>query len=376
MRVRIKESVRSLLVRMLHRVDGTEPRVDSERYFIPDEFEFSHRLCFMLHDLLTDVVVQGEKDGIFKIHLEIKDKTRLKEMEGLRGEELLSWLEDQGFETEVVLLIYKTVCLGLLSDLCHFLYEALKNSEKGKLTVCYSLLRKPFVENLFYLEWMLGDLVDFLRRFKDGSADDLDLQRNEELKKKEKRLAIIAKAIAEAKSSWSDAELIYELRYDKGAPHSFQMYWQHANHLITTQKHYKTTPTNFNFLYSLQEEKEVQWTFLYSYLPLILIHTYDVVEALISKFAIRRDHAIDVTDLRVRAGFVIWASESIFAADEMTELVESFKSVLTNMNIPCPYCETKYVFTHENLNSFYIDAILECSKCGEDFDLTSILGRS
>lgn len=350
---------------------GIKRRKGEDRYFIPEEHRFAHAYCFLLHDLLTDIVVQGEKDEIFKVHISDGDGALRRSIENKKGEELITWLEQNGHEREAVKFVYKMVCLGLLSDLCHFVYEALRNSEKAKLTVCYALLRKPFTDNLFYLEWLLAEPVQFLTEFRSGDPARLDLFRNERLQKREERLSIIKKAIQASNVIFSDADVLYSLRYDKGSPHSFQYYWQHANHLITTQRQYKTAPVNFNFLYSGEEERAAQWTFLYTYLPILLIHAYDVVESLIGKFALRKNHHIDVTDLRVRVGFSLWFGNSLLSDDP-----EAHPQVLEELNDnswSCPTCESRYRWHLKNAVLFYETGKLRCDQCRKSFDFASLI---
>jgi len=52
-----------------------------------------------------------------------------------------------------------------LADLYQFVTEALICSEKGWLTASYALLRKPFRDNLFYLEWLLAEPDVFTNAF-------------------------------------------------------------------------------------------------------------------------------------------------------------------------------------------------------------------
>lgn len=353
--------LRDFLIWSLKRVsDEKDLVIEAPRYFIPDEHYFSHKYCFLLHDLLTDIVVQGEKDGIFNIHVKLKDEETRKQFEEKSGRDFVDWLEQNGFELDVIMLIYKTVCLGLLSDLCHFVYEALKNSEKGKLTIAYALLRKPFVENLFYLEWLLADPVDFLKKFKGGEISALEIYNVTPERKKE----IIKKAMEEADSKyWADHELIYELRYNKSSEQSFQSVWQQANHLITAARQYRTESTNFNFVFSGIEEKESQWTFLYSYLPILLHHAYEVVEALIANFAKRACHETDITDARVQVGFELWLKNSFWADHEDIGTINRMTEILKGIGSDCPRCNQRIEFDEPNMYLFYWDGALACPGC-------------
>jgi len=135
------------------------------RFFIPKEYLFAHEYCFFLHDILASIVVEGEKERLFHYQFNLKNPDHAKQLDGKSGEELVKWMEQNGYEAELYEANKRQICVALLSDFCHFIYEALECSQKGKLTVTFALLRKPLKENLFYLEWLLADSSDFTQRF-------------------------------------------------------------------------------------------------------------------------------------------------------------------------------------------------------------------
>ncbi|MBK3018579.1 hypothetical protein FKK32_28925 [Klebsiella pneumoniae] len=64
--------------------------------------------------------------------------------------------------------------LAITADMLHFLYEGFSCLEKRKFAVAFSLLRRPFKENVLFLAWLLGDPEDFLTRFeKDGNPPEI-----------------------------------------------------------------------------------------------------------------------------------------------------------------------------------------------------------
>jgi hypothetical protein len=134
------------------------------RDFLPKEFCFSHDFAFFLHDLLADIIVEGEKARIFDITFKFKSEEQRELFKNLSAEELWDWLAENDKATHYT-LIYKQICVALLSDFCHFVYEGLQCSKKAKLSVAYSLFRRPFKDNLLILEWLLADPIDFMDRF-------------------------------------------------------------------------------------------------------------------------------------------------------------------------------------------------------------------
>ena len=160
---------------------------------LPEEFEFSHWYSIFLHDQLVETLKSAEEANVFNSTIKFKDESHGKAVEGLSGEEFIEWLEGNGYKTDVVVLYYKQLCAALLSDFLHFIYESLKCSRKGKLTVAYALLRKPLKENLFYMEWLLARPGEFLERFEEENPHRFKLPHSEETTESE-HIAIVREA--------------------------------------------------------------------------------------------------------------------------------------------------------------------------------------
>lgn len=338
------------------------------RNFIPKQYHFSHQYCFFLHDLLADVVVSGEKARIFNVSIKLRNKSDAEEMSKRSGEELATWLEDNGYKDIVYLLTYKQICVALLSDLCHFVYEALECSQKGKLTVTYALLRKPFKENLFYLEWLLADPADFLRRFHFNSIKDLSVSGSRSVSP-ERKIAIIRKAMDKTKKKhWINPEFIYQLRYDKSVEFGLEKLWQRANHLITTFKFLETEDKNFNFVFSDDATRQSQWDYLYSFFPILLFHTMEIVEALIATFAKRKNEEYDITQLRTSIGLLLWIEDGPWKLS-LSSARENIAKSMDEAELRCPECEVQIAYDKANLKLLYEEGALECRKCNQRVDL-------
>jgi hypothetical protein len=334
---------------------------------LPDKHRFSHEFCFFLHDQLVEALKSGEKAEIFN-HEVTMEPHEISAIEGLSGEELLQWLEDNGHKDLVLILYYKQICAALLSDMLNFIYEALQCSKKGKLTVAYALLRKPFKENLFYLEWLLGDPTDFLSRFDIGKIKELSI--NIALSE-EDRINIISKALDQTVvGNWLSAELIYALRFDKKFEDSLEPLFQKANHLVTTFKFLETEGQNFNFVFSDNESWESQWDHLYTFLPILLFHAVEIFEGLLAKFA-KRAEGFDLTGIRTLIGFAFWSRDCDLEFDH-NALFREVREHLTASNLRCEDCKSPIEFKDDQLLDLYEDYSLNCNKCKWEFDLWSM----
>jgi len=180
---------------------------------LPKEFLFSHEYALFLHDILAHIVVTGAQAGVFDTEIMMESEEEAEEFEQLsQSSQVWEWIERSRQRDVIYDITYKQLMHAMLSDFCHFIYESLSASRRGKLAVAYSLLRKPLKETLLLMEWMLASPEEFLRAFYHGKPDDYAVDRL----RPEKKVGIIEKALARTSlPSMFDAEFMYQARYDK-----------------------------------------------------------------------------------------------------------------------------------------------------------------
>jgi hypothetical protein len=259
------------------------------------------QLCDFILTQLHETLESGTKAQIFHTRFKIRNAKHANAIEGFSGEELIEWMKANQYEAEVFQVTYKLVCRALIFDLVEFATEAIRCTIRGPLTVAMALLRKPFKENLFYLEWLLADPKDFFSKFTRGDVAALNLGKVEPARKVE----IIRAAMGETPyRQWIEPEFLYELRFEKQTNIGLEPMWQKANHLITTQGVLSTEPENFNFVFSNDEARQSQWRGFYATVPLLLFHALQIIESIIATFAKRANEEPDLTPLRTLAGMV------------------------------------------------------------------------
>lgn len=337
-----------------------------QKILLPEEFRFSHEYCFFLHDVLTGILVQGEKAGIYRsVDIKAKNAEELNSLEGLRGNELIEWMKAHGYKDKAFELYEKRITAALLSDMCHFIYEALNCSKKAKLTVTYALLRKPFRDNLLCLERLLTEPEEFFVWFEKEKLDGLDMQKYP----KEIKMKIIEKVFKEIKyPSALTPELIYGLRYDKEAVYGFDSLWNKATHLITTNKHIKTEDANFNFVFSDSDSYRSQWEHLYSMLPLLLFYTNQVVEKLVKRIIGYTKDNFDFTEMKMVIGLALWANQGPWKMNEdnLSKYVASMKEKL---KFPCPFCKSAIIDCGQDIEKIFSLYKAKCPNCKKVIDV-------
>jgi len=343
------------------------------RNFIPEEYKFAHEYCFFLHDLLADIVVVGEQEQIFHHNFQLKNPAHAEQMNGRTGDELASWMEQNGYITEFREANRRHICIALLADFCQFIFEALDCSRKGKLVVSYALLRKPLKENLFYFEWLLADPADFINRFHaplpSKKKQKRALPNPTQLTEKE-RLEIIRNAMGKTGvGEWISPEFVHELRYDKNVEYGLEWLFQRANHLITTFVA-ETEEQNFNFIFSDDQARLSQWKGLYTLLPVLLLHAVNVIFYVVESFNDGKLKDLEFLKLRAQVGFLIYGKNSSWGKD-LDQSIESLLKSFSELELSCLNCSEFVRMDFENLQNLYNDGVFVCQHCGYKTLLTS-----
>lgn len=246
-------------------------------YFLPQKYKELHDLCFYLHGILVQVVKEGEKKKLFHTLYNIK---KISDIQAIKdNDDILEWLSNNGYEDEYKSIVIKQVLVATISDYCHYVYEALKCSEKSKLAITYTLLRKPLKDNLLFFEWITTNRNDFLEKFQNNS----NFYAIDKINSTKKKTFIECSVNQVNYSETFDADFIYNIRYSKKTDYSLERLWNVANHLVTTIEYYKTESLNLNFIFSRADSQESQWNYLYSVLPYLPFYTVEVIQAVLDQ---------------------------------------------------------------------------------------------
>ncbi|WP_332632551.1 hypothetical protein [Halalkalibacter flavus] len=134
---------------------------------LPKKYHEIHNYCLILHDHLVLTVDEIEKNDLHNVKINFKDEKEWEEFN--QSEDTIEAMKDFGYVEEYKTLALRQLTIATLAEFLHFIYEALKTSEKGKLSVTYTLLRKPFKEILLLWEWIIVDSDSFFEAYENDS---------------------------------------------------------------------------------------------------------------------------------------------------------------------------------------------------------------
>jgi DNA-directed RNA polymerase subunit RPC12/RpoP len=331
-------------------------------YLLPKKYKKAHQIAFYFHDAILSTMNDLENNHIFLTEINVQNDEIKAEFEKTPKAEILQFLDEKGFEKYTHDIVIKSVFRSLVYDMLHFIFESLDCSSKSKLTVAYALLRKPFKENLFYLELILHDYKDFYLKFKSDNPNELNISDNKSFPDT-KKIEIIENALSLSEfGKIFQSDFIYDLRYNKNCEYGLEIMWQQANHLITTFKALATQPLNFNLIFSNEEDIQSQWDHYYRTLPILLYYSFLVIDEIITSFTSMNPSKPDLLPLKMFAGYQVWMGHSdwneILFDENNSDLPDNVK-----FSYNCSKCSKEIILDMNCFEEIFYKDRIKCGHC-------------
>lgn len=245
----------------------------NERYdflYLPKRFQAQHQTCEFLVYQIEDFILKEAYEGLRRQTISFETEPIVH-----HGEHILSFLKRTGKNDKHDEIITNTLLNGLIADTCQFLQVALFASLQQRLTVAFSLIRKPFVYNLLVI-LRLYFTTDFHERFNsEEKFDTTDLKKEDIIE-----LLEISEKVLYSKNI--KAEEIYRIIFDQSSGDSIVNMSNKALHPSTTRNKANLTEVqNLNFIFSTTESIETQWDYLYRKLPFLLLYLNEVLDFIV-----------------------------------------------------------------------------------------------
>ena len=320
---------------------------------LPGSVRAAHELCFFLHDECLRALAEYEKAGAHQETVRFKnedDFSRFKEL--AEDNDTISVMQKLGYHHVSKKVILNTISMAMISDCLHHIYEALRCFEKRKSIVGFNLLRKPLKENLLYLSWMHGRRDEFYCQFMQGDSKYL-AQSNIG----SDRRGIYSDAIQQMpQGDVFDADRIESLIYDRSERYGFELFFQHAVHLVTIRyPELRTEPENFNFIFKDPRDDDL-YELIYINLPYLMLFMSHVVIGVFHQMS-----AMDETS-RTLFGIRSMLAYSLVVSPEGDDVLQRFHKTIDYLP-RCRNCNRECKLTPYNSAQMLFRAVFRCTYC-------------
>jgi hypothetical protein len=338
---------------MLYITEGEDIPLD-------EKFHRTHNLCAIIYDQLTEIFSLENYSTLKSTKFNF-DNEKHKDIEKFKKGEIhvLEWLKINNLNKEISQVLVKHVTMSVLSDFVNFVYESLSCAMRGKMSVAYALLRKPFTDELLIFEQILNDQEGFINRFfYEGEPSGYDPSDRKIDKRK-----IIANALKKSKPNIVfTSDLIYALRYEKELGKGINGISNHALHIVTKDKNYKTTKQNLNFVFSTKEDVQSYWENYYFFVPYLLIYSVSVIDNIISQFLSGKDneHLLNIKVMIRFIGILLWSE---WQNEKKPKNFKIFEILTESLKLDCQKCDTKVELERVDFELFLETSAFLCPSC-------------
>ena len=332
---------------------------------VPKRYHARHEFCFHLHDLMAGLLVHTEKTQAGRVSFTIKEGDR----DALgRSAHVLDFLADSGREDVERRLVINHMSIALYSDMLHFIYEALRALEKRKFAVAFSLLRKPFKEGMLIAAQMCVDEEIFHTRLKTDAANLLN--RKELNETRTRQLLNDAIAVAYKGPTIVQADVIYEVVFDRKNDFGLARLFDKATHLITENRHIRTEDYNVNFIFKNPSDNDTYAGATYQQIAMILQFLALMQITLYGRMTeISRRHR----------NWLLFTSLGTFEAlfgSGSAGIIRFVRSAFSQF-LECAVCGERMRLRKADAPRLFIAERIKCSECGMDqgFPFGWLLGK-
>lgn len=320
---------------------------------IPKRYWEKHNFCTYLDNILLSLLKYADKKQLSTEKITFKSTEEGKRFNEDNGNDIYERMKNTGHIDVICRVMYKHIYFSLIRDIYSFVSTSLECAGKMNSTVAYSLLRKPFKDDLLFLELLYNRGYEFVSEFIEGSIEDYEYVNMTA----EKRKSLIKGCFAE-KISGFNSDFLYEVRYDRKKAYSLEGLWNKANHLITTRPEYRTEDGNLNFIFSDSQARLDQTNYYYIILPSLLFYTTRLSALIFEKY-------IQPNKISEFINSSLWVIKFV----DITHKKNKQRAVRRLLNIipfVCPVCYKLIPLKNDYELGYSVTKLWEfkCPKCG------------
>lgn len=322
--------------------------------WLPKKVRLAHEYCFFLHDEFTRMLSEYGTAKAHIVSFRFSGNREKQKFERLaKSQDVVAALRALDRHSESRRVILNTITMAMVSDCAHHVYEALRCLEKRKVVVAFNLFRKPLLDSLTYLSWMVADEDGFYAAFTSGDPTKMTQKMIGN-----RRRDLFEKAIEKADlKGLVDAEEIISIIFNADNHCGLYLFFQHAVHLVTVDRiELKTAPENFNFIFKNPADDDV-YELLYANLPTVLLYMTHLVLALYQRVKPMDPGAREALLFRTKNGyrFLHYDGGSAALASEMDDILSP--------KIKCNACGTQLKVTPHNAARLLLADSFRCTRC-------------
>lgn len=237
--------------------------------YLPVKYHKSHDYCQFILNQIEELIIDKKFHELRQqtIPMSTKQTSSFNEYKG----DVLDFLEENGLTDELNHVVKCKLLNSLIMESSYFLQEGFACSLKMRLTVSFTLFRKPFFEILIiYMRLLCED--DFISKFNtEEKFNPIVLAKSEKISYLQELNKLLQNIY--------DPDELFDFLFNKGDGENLYNIGNNAIHLYTSKNPIiNTEKQNLNFIFSTKEDIDAHWQYVYDILPMLLNFFADLTD--------------------------------------------------------------------------------------------------
>jgi len=328
-----------------------------ERAPLPSKYRPLNNLCAVLYDHLTELFTGDVYKPLMSTTMTFQNDEQARKWQP-GSLHVLDYLKEAGYNEQLTTVLTKHILLSVVSDMVNFAFESISCAKRGKMTVAYALLRKPFRDELLLLENLLNSPDDFIQKlFHNGDPKEYDPSKLKEAKV----MQIMEEACQKVSPKIFEVPQLYDFRYNRDYPLGISGFSDQALHIVTDNGKYPTSNQNLNFVFSNQDDIKRYWSHYYRLLPYLLLYTAAVVDAIAFLYLDGDDakHRKNEKIVQRFLGMILWLEKAF--PGKKDRIGESLSD--SPFQVTCDHCGRSNELDVADYELYFYTQRLICPNC-------------
>lgn len=320
----------------------------------------SYNYIIMCNNIMLSLVKRANRSDWNSVKIKFKenDKNDLKKYD-------VEYLRLNGYRKEINKMYYQHMFFSILSDYLDYTYEANTAASKMKISIAYSLLRRPLKDNLYFLEILENKGIEFMDDFLERPIEEFSIDK---IYSEEKRNVI--NNVAKEVFSEAYGEFLYNVRYSKKEEIGLERIWNKTQHIITNCKYYKTEDGNLNMIFNDDKNIKDFVTYFYNIMPTICTYVLKLTLKILQNLGLINEIEYEINNIIITNRYLKFSKvgenikldkfldETFLICPRCYKEIND-KDILNRWHLICPYCKKRI-----NLDRFLF---YNCHKEGEEY---------
>lgn len=332
---------------------------------LPEEFHYINNICAILYDQIVDIYryADYEKFNTHKVFFD--NKFKRDDVNSFKSEdELINFLLENKIYEELNDVLSKKIASAVISDFSHFVYEAISAAQKCKVTVAFSLLRKPFTDELTILERLFAEPKEFIENFYiEGDISKYDPSSNSTINKIN-HFELIEQCKKKMKYNiFIFSSLIHDVRYEKSFKGAIQEITNRSIHIVTNHKYYKTDAKDLNYIFDAVSNVDEYLDTFFTNVYYLLLYSCSVIDEIYFRYLTTDENKILRKSKALRRLLGNALVQNLSKQDFDYNVLEILLKIFENNKIKCSGCAIQFQPTGSDLEYFFFEGNLKCPHC-------------